>query len=95
MIDGFISISDLFGRLRDLKPGGKALNERSSLIKFFYDQKFTHRDGARFSKQELGVRCAHLKLSDLYYIQSVYKDKMHRGENAVYYFMGATKTKSI
>lgn len=92
MIDGFTSILDLFGRLRDLKPGGKALNERSSLIKFFYDQKFCHRNGKRFSKQELGVRCAHLKLPDLYYIQSVYKDKVRRGENAVYYFMGATKT---
>ena len=86
------SITDLLGHRRTLLPKGKVLDEWREMIKFFYDQGFTHKDGTRFTKAQIGIRCSHLKLDQLYYIQSVYKDKKHRGENASYYFMGATKT---
>lgn len=95
MDEGLVPIADLFGNYRTLKPGGKALDERAELIKFFYEQGFTHKNGTRFTKAQLGIRCAHLKPDHLYRIKSEYLDKKHRGENAGYYFMGATKTKTV
>ncbi len=93
-------IKDLFGTLRWIRPNpinSKPLDERAGAIKFFQDKKFKHKDGSLFTGKELGMRCAHLTLRDLYHIQSVYKDIEHRQgrEKAARYFMGITKTQKV
>ena len=92
--DTVVSAFDLLGNYRILKQGGKAESERSTLLRFFQDQKFKHKDGTLFTGKELGMRCAHLTLRDLYHIQSVYKDIEHRQgrEKAGAHFMSSTKT---
>lgn len=65
------SIADLFGRLRTALPKGRVLDERAELIKWFSTKM-------ERKPQQIGVRLAHLTLSDLYYLQSDYKDIQRR-----------------
>lgn len=85
---------DLFNIERYIQPNAKPLNERAGAIKFFELEGFKHKDGSLFTGEDLGIRCAHLKLDHLYMIQSEYKDiKNRKGyDAAAKYFMGATKT---
>lgn len=64
-------IADLFGRLRTALPQGKVLNERAELIQFFADAI------GRPAKY-IGVRLSHYSLSELYALQSAYKDRLLR-----------------
>lgn len=80
-------IGDLFGRMRTALPKGRVLNERAELVEWF------SRKMDRNPKQ-IAVRLAHLKLSDLYYMQSDYKDiQRRRGtEAAVKMLWAVTRT---
>ena len=81
------SIADLFGRIRTALPGGKALDERSELVKYF-SQKLER------SPKIIGVRLAHYKLSDLYALKSSFNDRLKRNgrEAAMKYWWWITKT---
>lgn len=84
------SIADLFGRQRTALPQGKVLNERAELVKWFSTKM-------QRKPQQIAVRLAHLTLSDLYYLQSDYKDiQRRRGtEAAVKMIWAVTRTTKI
>jgi hypothetical protein len=84
------SIQDIFGRMRTVLPQGRVLNERAELLQWFV-QKMQR------SPKVIGVRLAHLTLSDLYYLQSDYKDiQRRRGtEAAVKMLWAVTRTTKV
>ena len=82
------SMTDLLGRVRYLSPKrGRPLDERAGLVKYFADT--FKKDG-----KVLALRLAHLKLPDLYYLQSGVKDRLNRQdlETARKWFYFSTKT---
>lgn len=83
-------ISDLFGRMRTPLPQGKVLDERAELIKFFCDK--LHR-----RPQQIGVRLAHYALSELYALQSGFKDRENRDgiATAQKWLMWVSKTEEV
>lgn len=64
-------IGDLFGRLRSLKGNGKPLDERATLIDYFSKQ-------VDRPAKNVGIRIAHYSLTDLYALQSMFKDRLGR-----------------
>ena len=82
-------ISDLFGRERVFK-GGKPLSERASLVEYF---------SGEFSRDPkvVAIRLSHYTLSDLYGLQSAYKDRLNRNgrEAAIKYLWVVTRTTRI
>jgi len=84
----YSTMQDLLGNTRYLSPKkGRALDERAGLVKYFAD--LFQKDG-----KVLALRLAHLKLPDLYYIQSEVKDRLNRQdlETARKWFYYSTKT---
>ena len=85
-------IADLFGNYRTIKPGGKVLDERRELVKFFcktFDYK---------RPDLMGMRLAHYKtISDLYAIKSGVNDRLKRDGlvRARKWFFWVTDTKPI
>ncbi len=55
MKDGFASMTDLLGNFRLVKSGGFPMSERATIIHFFEQQGFTHKDGKKLTARELGV----------------------------------------
>lgn len=80
-------IADLFGKIRTALPGGKHLDERSELVKYFA-QKLER------SPKIIGVRLAHYTLSDLYALKSSFNDRLQRNgkDTAHKYWWWVTKT---
>lgn len=75
------AVSDLFGQYRLMKPEGKVLSERATLIKYFSDE-------VKREPRVIGVRLAHYTVDQLYALQSSYKDRVTRNgkETANKYF---------
>lgn len=76
--------------MRTVLPKGRVLNERAELVKWF-SSKMDRKP------QQIGVRLAHLTLSDLYYMQSDYKDVQRRRgtEAAVKMLWAVTRTTKV
>lgn len=81
------SIADIFGRRRTIVRG-KPLSERAELVRYF-SEKLDR------SPKHIGIRLSHYTLSDLYALQSAYKDRLERNgiTTAQKYFWWITKTK--
>ena len=94
MKDGFASMMDLLGNFRLVKSGGIPMSERATVIHFFEQQNFTHKDGTKLTARELGVRLAHYDLSSLYALKSAYNDRLERNGKtaALKYWWYITKT---
>ena len=94
MKDGFASMKDLLGNFRLVKSGGIPMSERATVIHFFEQQGFTHKDGKKLTARELGVRLAHYNLDQLYGLKSSYSDRLQRNgkEAARKYWWSITKT---
>ena len=82
--------SDLFGQYRLLKKEGRALDERSTLIKYFCDE-------LKREPRVVGIRLGHYNISQLYSLQSAYKDRLTRNgaETARKYWWAVTKTRPV
>ena len=65
------SLNDLFGNTRFLEKKGKPLSERAGLVKFFVDHMGRE---PRF----WGYRLHPFTVSDLYALQSGFKDRLRR-----------------
>lgn len=77
--DKIASASDLFGNYRLIKQGGKPLNERATLLKYFHERA-KDRYGLPFDISYIGMLLAHLKdVRDLYYLKSICEDSVRRG----------------
>jgi len=70
-----------------MKPGGKVLDERAELIKFFAEK-------LEREPKVVGIRLAHYTLSDLYALKSQYIDRLNRNgkEAARKHWWWQTKT---
>lgn len=81
------AISTLFGEQRFMKPQGKVESERSTLIRWFAEQ--TGKD-----PKVIAIRLSRYHISELYYMQSTYKDRLNRDgkETADRHFWWNTKT---
>lgn len=92
------SFQDLWGRLRTGLPGGKVLDEKAELRKFFETQINMSR-GKRepLASAYIGQRLAHFKLHQLYTIKSEYMDRLNRQGRATAdkYWWWVTETKPI
>jgi hypothetical protein len=77
---------DLFGRFRVIK-NGKPVDERSGLIGYFARE-------LEIEPKVAGIRLAHYKINDLYYLQSSWKDRLNRDgrESARKWWWWQTKT---
>lgn len=84
------SIGDLFGRMRTALPKGKVLNERAELIAYFSKQ-------LEREARVVAVRLGHYSLSDLYALQSAFKDRLNRNgkETARKYWWAITRTGTV
>lgn len=84
------SLADFFGTYRLVKPGGKVLDERATLIKYFCDE-------LKREPKVVGIRLAHYTLDQLYGLQSSYKDRLSRNgeETARKYWWAITRTTKI
>lgn len=75
------------------RPKPKATSERAECIRFFHE-RLKDKKGKPFSPRMLGVRLAHFSISELYAIQSVFKDISNRNGStaAQKYFWWVSKT---
>lgn len=85
----FLSIGDLFGKIRTITPKGP-LNERADLVKYFTDK-------IDRPAKVIGIRLAHYSLDNLYALKSAYNDRLQRNGkvSADKYFWAITKTTTI
>ena len=67
----YVPMSDLFGNDRFLKPQGKQLDERATLIQFFADN-------LQKAARPIAVRLSHFSIDDLYTLKSQFKDRERR-----------------
>lgn len=85
------SITDLFGKYRLMKPGGKTLDERATLIKYFHERA-RDKEGQLFEVSYIGMRLSHLKVNDLYYLKSICESESKRGSIWNKVFFGSIST---
>lgn len=92
------SIADIFGRMRTIFPKGKVLDERAELVKYF-EGEINKSRGTRgnLSSKFFGTRLSHYSLSELYALQSGYKDRLKRDgrETADKYWWAITRTTNV
>jgi hypothetical protein len=63
----------LLRREIEMKNAKKSTSERGELISFFVEI-LRDKDGKQFPARRIAVALAHLKLSDLYYMKSSFKE---------------------
>lgn len=72
----------------------KASSERGELIGRITDTLNGERRGGKFPKltyKRIGMKLAHLKVTDLYYIESMFRDCKNRGYPCGKFFWGSLK----
>lgn len=67
--------------------GKKKTSERSELVGYFHE-RLTNKKGQKFRVQFIAMKLAHLKVPDLYYLQSICKQAKNFGSC----FWGSLKT---
>lgn len=84
------SLTDLIGNYRLMKPGGKIIDERSTLIGYFSEE-------VKRPAKTVGIRLAHYSLDQLYGLQAAYKDRLNRDGRvtADKYWWAMTRTHSV
>lgn len=84
------SLTDLLGNYRVMKPGGKIVDERSTLIGYFVEE-------IKRPAKMIGIRLQHYSLDQLYGLQASYKDRLRRdGQVTAHkYWWAVTRTKAV
>lgn len=69
-----MAVPDLFGTMRIVQSGGKAENERATLIRYFAEK-------LERTPKLMGIRLAHYDISLLYSLKSQLEDRARRDGN--------------